>query len=346
MQCPDCGREVDDLVGGSCARCAAERLDAVKVPESVPVVRCAHCGRYEETAGWSEPSGDKEADLLERVRRVVQVPADLSGLELGMAPHWQDERHLRVRVDVAGTFHGEPVAGAAETVAHVRNGVCGDCSRRHGGYFEAIIQVRGHEDRPLTDLDDMERQVRDELNRLAGRDGAFFSKIDSVRGGLDFYVGSTEVARVLSRELVNKWGASHQETAKLVGKTSDGRDMYRVTMLVRLPPYGRGDFVRVDGELYKVLDVARKTLRLLSLEDWTISRKEPGRANEVKLVGPRDDEQDAVVVSQTEREVQVLDPATYRTLDVRIPRPVDLGESTRVFRYDDRVWIVPRPSDR
>lgn len=345
MQCPDCGREVDDLVDGSCARCAADRLDIVKVPESVPVVRCVHCGRYEETADWSQPSDDRERDLLERVQRVIQVPADLREVELGLAPHWQDERHLRVRVDVSGSFHGEEVAGEAETVAHVRNGACGDCSRRHGGYFEAIIQVRGHEDRPLTDLDDMEAQVRDELDRLGGRDGAFFSKIDRVRGGLDFYVGSTEVARVLSRELVNKWGASHQETAKLVGRTSDGRDMFRVTMLVRLPPYGRGDFVRLDGELCKVLDVARKTLRLLSLEDWTISRQEPGRADEVKLVGSRDEEQTAVVVSQTEQEVQILDPSSYRTLDVRIPRPLNLAESTRVFRHDDRVWIVPQPSE-
>lgn len=345
MQCPDCGREVDDLVDGSCARCTADRLDVVKVPEDVPVVRCAHCGRYEETSGWSEPSADREADLLERAQRVIQVPADLRDLELGLAPHWQDERHLRVRVDVSGTFHGEPVAGEAETVVHVRNGVCGDCSRRHGGYFEAIIQVRGHEDRPLTDLDDMEEQVRDELDRLAGRDGAFFSKIDRVRGGLDFYVGSTEVARVLSRELVNKWGASHQETAKLVGKTSDGRDMFRVTMLVRLPSYGRGDFVRVDGELHKVLDVARKTMRVLSLEDWTIARLEPGRADEVKLVAPRDDEQEAVVVSQNRRDVQILDPVTYRTVDVNLPRPIDLGDSTRVLRHDERVWIVPRPSD-
>ncbi len=345
MQCPDCGRDVDDLVEGSCPRCAADRLDVVRVPESVPVVRCAHCGRYEETSGWSEPSADREADLLERVQRVIQVPADLRDVELGIAPHWQDERHLRVHLDVSGTFHGEPVAANAETVAHVRNGVCGECSRRHGGYFEAIIQVRGHEDRPLTDLDDMELQVRDELDRLAGRDGAFFSKIDRVRGGLDFYVGTTEVARVLSRELVNKWGAGHQETAKLVGRTSDGQDMYRVTMLVRLPPYGRGDFVRVDGHLYKVLDVARKTLRILSLEDWTISRQEPARAAEVKLVGPREEEQDAVVVSQNDHDVQILDPVTYRTLDVRIPRPIHLGESARVFRHDDRVWIIPRPSD-
>lgn len=345
MQCPDCGREVDDLVAGSCPRCAADRLDIVKVPEDVPVVRCAHCGRYEDSGGWADPSGDREEDLLERARRVIQVPNDLTDVQLELGPHWQDERHLHVDVVVEGSFHGEPVAGAGETVVHVRNGVCGECSRRAGGYFEAIIQVRGHPDRPLTDVDELEEQVRAELDRLAGRQGAFFSKIDQVRGGLDFYVGSTEVARVLSRELVNRWGATHQETAKLVGKTSDGEDMFRVTMLVRMPAYGRGDFVRLDDTVYKVVDVAKKTLRLLSLEDWSVSRQEPARIGEVKVVGRREEEQEAVVVSQQGQEAQILDPVSLKTVDVRMPRPLELGETAHVFRYDERIWVVPRPGE-
>jgi hypothetical protein len=49
-----------------------------------------------------------------------------------------------------------------------------------------------------------------------------------------------------------------------------------------------------------------------------------------------------VVVSESPEELQVLDPDTLRTVDLRKPAGFAPGQATvRVVRWADRLWLLP-----
>lgn len=98
--------------------------------------------------------------------------------------------------------------------------LCVDCSRRSGGYFEAIIQLRGSAENTA--------KARDELVERMER-GSFVSKVEQLREGVDIYAGSRKEALAALREMRLK----HTSAAKLFG-VKDGRRVYRFTYCVRL----------------------------------------------------------------------------------------------------------------
>src|SRR5439155_173817 len=72
---------------------------------------------------------------------------------------------------------------------------------------------------------------------------AFVSRIEEVHGGLDCYVSTNALAKGLARDLAGAFGGTVTASPKLFGQRQ-GREVYRVTALVRLPAFQKGDVVR------------------------------------------------------------------------------------------------------
>jgi NMD protein affecting ribosome stability and mRNA decay len=67
-----------------------------------------------------------------------------------------------------------------------------------------------------------------------------------------------------------------------------------------------------------------------------------GDLRDLKLVGDRDIHEEAVVVSTSGTEAQVLDPLTMRTVDVKVPEGFEIEgrETVNVVRFEDLLHIV------
>lgn len=341
MQCPTCGRTVEFLLDGSCAVCASQRLPLLEAPEVVDAVLCAHCGRLESGATWRPVPKDRDAQPTEVVRPKLRADPRMEGATWAFNPAWEDERNGILDVRLSGRLAGEPVERARAVRFRFKTGACPDCSREMGGYFEAIIQVRGA---PGADLEGQLPLVEDAIVRRVAslraeqRPNSFIQKTERRRHGNDYYIGNKEEARQIAKELADLSGAETAESTKLVGRR-DGRDLYRWTHLVRLPAFGRGDFVLVDGSPFKVLQFDRKQLQLLDLVRQVRVRRDRGRT-ELKVIGRSSDEKPAVVVSRSGGQAQVLDPVTLRTVDVPgASVPTGRGE-VPVFRFEDTLYVV------
>src|SRR2546430_11148307 len=88
----------------------------------------------------------------------------------------------------------------------------------------------------------------------AGDPGACVSRIEEVHGGLDFYLSTNALGKALARELSESFGGSVSSSPKLFGQ-KQGREVYRVTSLVRLGPFHIGDVVRYKDSLAEVTSV-------------------------------------------------------------------------------------------
>jgi nonsense-mediated mRNA decay protein 3 len=342
MQCPVCGRDVENLLDGSCAQCASERLPFVTLPPVLDAVVCAHCGRLQSGSSWRPLAKDQNLRVEQIIRDYLQLDPLVRAPEWAFADTWEDHRNVTVQVTMKGSLEKIPVERTVGTRIRMKNGACPDCSREMGGYFEAIVQVRGS---PGTDLERLLPKIEHELiERLdtykeEGRPNSFIGKVEKMKHGTDYYFGSKEASRQLAQEIAELYGADTEESMKLVGR-KDGRDLTRTTHLVRLPPYARGDFLLVDGVLCKLLAFDRRHLQVLDLVRHVKVRRDLSRL-EFKVVGRAYEQANAVIVSRGAAHVQVLDPVSFKTVDVpQTDVPKDAGETVPVFRYEEILYVV------
>lgn len=236
--CVVCGRTDRPLVDGECADCYANRVPLVRAPERPVVVLCPTCGSRRVGQHW-EP-GESASHL---------TAADLTPL---LEPHpeaalrrvrWTEtgghalQRELEGQVDLR--FRHTERTLPVHLIVRIEHRTCPDCSRRSGRFYTALIQLRAAEDGPPESA----RERRDRLDRwwAAGLAEArptwkeALSWREALPEGWDFYLTDTVSARALARYLKGRLGADLKESATLYGR-KDGRDLYRVTICLRVPP--------------------------------------------------------------------------------------------------------------
>jgi nonsense-mediated mRNA decay protein 3 len=353
--CVECGKDVEgdeELRGGICVDCFLERNPAMVLPEVVDLVRCPTCGSSQGRGGWSAPTqaeGDPEEvvqqDVADAAEAAVEVLEDALVRSMDVTVRREARSAYSVHIDAKVAFMGQVVDAGGTVRVRVRGELCPVCSRRAGQYYEALIQFRGTADRPATEPE-LERArdfVLTELERLSStsRD-VYLVKEERMHGGLDFYISTQPAAAQIARGLTGLFSATSTSSTKLTGR-KDGKDVVRVTHAVRLPELRRGDYVLLKGLLYRVLSASAKeaTVDPASGEGKRrhLSR---GERQELELVGDANSPEEAVVVSTSEGEVQVLDPSSMRTVDLPVPEGLVLEgrETVRVVRGGDQLYIT------
>jgi nonsense-mediated mRNA decay protein 3 len=224
--------------------------------------------------------------------------------------------------------------------------VCERCSKIHGKYFEAVLQVRAS-GRKLSD--DELRDIAANVHELASDKGKstreeFISKEEVVDGGLDFQLGTIYRAKAIAKALASHFGGKITESSKLAGNKL-GKELFRVTFLVRLPGLREGDFARLDERVLLVTHSSSKGVSVLDL-----STGEPGVLDEqagdrAKRLGGAELVLDAVVLQARSGEVQVMDPASFRPVHIVAPewfwKKKKAPESVKILKIGEDVYLVP-----
>jgi len=115
--------------------------------------------------------------------------------------------------------------------------LCLECSRRSGGYYEAVLQYRGE--------DEIGVAMKDLL------------RVEKVRGGLDYYFMSKEEAEKTGKKLKEQ-GYAIKKSFKTVGVTRDGKRKTRCYISVKPPQYRKGDIVSLENRTLKILKTGVK----------------------------------------------------------------------------------------
>lgn len=233
MFCVECGRE-GPTFEGVCPACFLRKHPLVRPPEAIDLTVCAHCDRVDVGGAWRRIGVEEALPALLEDR--VPVDAPEGGHAFAFTVHREDGRNLLLDVTVSADLHGLRAEESFRTRVRVKRSVCPTCSRQRGKYFEAILQVRAEgrsiraEERGRL-LAFVEAAV---ARRVAKGEEVFVSKIEDVRGGPDVYLSSNAAARTLARELANAFHGTVGASPKVVGRRL-GKDLYRVTYVVRLP---------------------------------------------------------------------------------------------------------------
>lgn len=339
--CVKCGIDCEDTINGLCLECFLNGRELMKLPHHVDLQRCTNCEEYYIRERWIPMD---EADAVEETAiSGISIIAEGELISVGTFADKQDDRTFQVTIQADIGVGGRITDAECKTLVRLKNTVCKKCSRQLGNYYEATLQIRSG-DKGLTDelRDETVRKVRDsvELQSKTNR-GLFITKVQEVRGGVDIQLSSTSLARSLTKDLIEAYGAESQESASLVGQTSDGLDMYRLTFLVRLPSYHIGDILEMNGKPHLLSGLNKTGGRLTSLNDFRDTSARKNEIQAMKILAKVSDRKDAIVLTSTGTEVQVMHPTNYSTIDLRIPQDVEIGETVQVVQIEDVLYYVP-----
>ena len=209
--CPRCGASsaVKKFIGSFCEDCFAERVK-VSLPYHIPVTICKTCNRI-RTDKW-EPLSHHSLEKLVR----KQIEGRYDNVRFIFPESWVGTASVVFLVQAGGSFFEIP---RQFELVHKKT-QCEDCSRASSGYFEAIIQLRGEENK----VEKMRREFERGLSRRT-----FVAKAQEQKTGVDLYVGSNK--EVLA--LVEESGLRAEITYTLHG-VKNGHKLYRTTYCIRV----------------------------------------------------------------------------------------------------------------
>lgn len=330
MFCVECGAE-GEVHDGLCQDCFIKKGRFVEIPKYVDIQICAHCDAIRMGTRW-----EKVEDVLERaIEDALQVEKGVD-ITWKMDVEEEDERNFRVHLDLKVDTRGFEFPLERDTRVRVKVGSCRDCSRKRGSYYEAIVQIRATKRDPgPTEIDGSLATAED----IVAQSGSFITKVSEEKGGTDIYLGKTSDGRALSQQLATRFGGTTTETKSQAGR-KDGVDIFRSTFLVRLPSFKKGDLVLHEGSMWEIRGFTKNKV---GLEDISSGNKRSYPTKEVEKLPIFDRGErlkEAVVVSEGDHELQVMDPDSYKTVDVKRPPGYTGGKKdVKVVSYDGTIYL-------
>ena len=353
--CYICGE--DSVLDGLCAACYAKDHPLASVPPLLNLESCKKCGAIRVPGGWKRiPTDIGTAEELEQyqiwdlLRRELKTISN--EVEMSLQEENRLDRVLHMRVMVEGRSHPSLPKHREEYPIEIRHSysTCDTCGRMSGGYHEAILQVRADgrelsaaEEKDLTDL-----MTEMTIAQYEADAKAFVTSVTTDRHGMDFYVGSEHLARAVATEIEARYLAERKENYKLVGQDKGGKNKYRVTILVRLPRFSVGDFVRVAGNPCQVITMSKGGLTCFDLKErsrFTMNQKSSKWKTLEFLAGFSESRSYMVVTYVFGQPIQLMDSITYETLEVDekyIDFGVEVGENIQGLEVDEKLYILPK----
>lgn len=99
------------------------------------------------------------------------------------------------------------------------------------------------------------------LDKVEKDNKAKISKMQEVRGGIDYYFTSQKYLLALGKHLQEKYGGELKTSRRLFSRSKQtSKDIYRVTVLLRLPGFKVGDVISVRRDTIRVTAIGKNIL--------------------------------------------------------------------------------------
>lgn len=203
--CPRCGSndQEKEFVESFCIDCLPIKIEN---PNKFEYERCKKCERIKVVTYWKPfDISEIQKNIVSKCRgefEDVKVDFDTSELVFNLGEKRKNVE-LRRKIEMS-----------------IKTTICPDCNKISGGYFEAVIQLRGEEKK-------VERTAKKVLEMVGNK--TFLSRTEETENGIDLLFGSSKAIV----GIVNELGYRVTITKKLVGQ-EQGKRLFRTTFLIRL----------------------------------------------------------------------------------------------------------------
>jgi nonsense-mediated mRNA decay protein 3 len=68
-----------------------------------------------------------------------------------------------------------------------------------------------------------------------------------------------------------------------------------------------------------------------------------GDMTEARVIGKREDMLEVVVLTESDKELQIMHPTSFKPMELRKPqRYKTKGETVKVFQYEEELYLLPK----
>jgi nonsense-mediated mRNA decay protein 3 len=341
MFCVECGNDGPIFREGVCLNCYLKSHTFTKGPKVIDLPICAHCNSYKYKNTWTS---DLFGDVIRRViKKNFQISRELEKVDINT--ECKDTKEGKsCNVFIIGSLDDVEINEEHELSVHLKKTVCDICSKRFGGYHEAIIQIRS-ESRDLTkkELGDISTAVASLVEdlRTKGNRALFITDIGEEHGGLDFYISERSAGLVIAKTIKDRYGGEIKQSSKNIGM-KDGKQLFRMTYLVRLPRFIKGDFLKFDNSFFYVISVHGNKVKMINLANWKETIDGVKTIQKAKIVGGKEQIKKMILVSQTKEEIQVMDPKSYVISIIKKPKAISFdSDNVLIIKINEQYFIHP-----
>jgi len=341
MFCVECGSEGPIFRNGVCLNCYLKTHTFTKCPKEIVLPICAHCSSYKYKNTWTS---ELFGDVIKRVvKNNFQISRELRDVDI-VTECKEVKEGMSCKVNISGFLDDVEINEEHDLFVRLDKTVCDVCSKRFGGYHEAIVQIRAEnrdlKEDELEQIDLFIKNLVEDL-RAKGNRALFITDIGEEHGGLDFYLSEKNAGIVIAKAIKDNYGGTIKQSSKNIGMR-DSKQLYRITYLVRLLGFVKGDFLKIDNFYFSVISVHGNKVKMINLENWEESTNDLKTIHKVKKVGGQELIKEMIFVSQTKDEIQVMDSKSYEITVIRKPKPLNYESKTvKVVRVDERIFLMP-----
>ncbi|RLF35413.1 MAG: hypothetical protein DRM99_04695 [Thermoplasmata archaeon] len=340
MFCVECGKETTLFKNGLCINCYIKTHTFTRGPISIDLPVCIHCGAYKYKNTWTT---DLFRDVLRRiVKNVFYISKDLKKIDISLECR-ENKKEIKCKVYISGFLNNVEVTERHNVLVHLKKTVCDVCSKRFGGYHEAIIQIRATDNRRLTaeELKNIRLLVENHVENLRtkGNRTLFITGMQEEHGGLDFYISDKRASFLIAKKIQEEYSGYIKKSSKNIGMR-EGRQIHRMTYLVRLPSYKKGDFLEYDNSFFYVATLHSDRVKLINLSNWEETIMNPKILQKTKTFGGKELIKEMILVSETKDEIQVMTPESYEIKTIKKPKPVKINsEKIKVVEIKNQLFL-------
>ncbi|MCK5773157.1 MAG: hypothetical protein KAH57_05160, partial [Thermoplasmata archaeon] len=218
MLCLKCGQR-EQHSENLCRECLLGSIQVFENPMVVHGKACPSCGKVLKGKSWEESPGDEEEAAKAVASWHITPRSDLKAVKLDLHVDDQYGSVMKIAGTGSGTYKGLQVSKEISMEVRMTPMVCIFCSKRHGNYFEAIIQIRGLDGLDDDQIYELLDSIKDQTFEAGIKDpNVFVTKELKVRGGWDIYMGEKSFAKNLSMKLHSRYGGEMKTTSSLFGR--------------------------------------------------------------------------------------------------------------------------------
>jgi nonsense-mediated mRNA decay protein 3 len=341
MFCVECGREGKIFKDGSCLSCYLKTHTFSEGPETLELIMCPHCGSFKFKNTWFS---DHIGDILKKViKNNFKISKDLEKVDIN-TECTDTKDGLNCKVFISGFIDGEEIIEDHEILVCLNRAVCDVCSKRFGGYHEAIVQIRA-DNRKLNDdeLKQIDLSIKGLVEDLQakGNRALFIADTAEEHGGLDYYISEKTTGLIIAKKIKEQFGGEIKQSSKNIGM-KDGKQVYRMTYLIRIPSYEKGIFIRHNNSFYQVISFQGNKVKLLDLSKWVEDTVDVKSIQKASKIGGEELIEEMILVSQKDDEVQVMDQKNFDIKVIKKPKQVSFDSKTvKVVKFEDRLFLIP-----
>jgi len=345
MFCVECGIEGNIYKNGVCINCYLKNKIFTKGPNVIDIFTCSSCSSYKYKNTWLN---DTFEEILKRnIRDNFQISSELKKVEIKTKCD-DKERNINCIITISGSLNDHKISEDNILNVRIKKIVCDVCSKQFGGYYEAILQIRANKKLFKNELEEIRLFVEKYVVSLRekGNRGLFITDVGKYPGGIDFFLSEKGPAYTIAKKIHEKFGGEIKQSSSNIGM-KDSRQVYRMTYLVRLPPYKNGNFIFYKDSFYYISQIKGSKIHVIEVSKWSENIFEEKQFQKIEIIGGRELIKEMILVSQSPEEIQVMDIKNYKTFDIKKPKKIDFKSNmVKVVNLGDRYLLFPEKKYR